>query len=220
MPDPFAAGRGVLVTVHEQGTSFIGEQNSLTTKCPSKYQAASLVLMRDGVDAEMALVGRALLILGLLVALYGIGASLYGARSGRPEWVRLGAPRGVRAGRADDVRVRDPRGRVPALGLLVQRRRRRLSTTTPTFYKLAAAWSSQQGSLLLWVFLLSLWSSLILFLTRKRVREIAPYATAVLLGFGAFFISLTVFFANPFATTREPAGCRAPASTRCCCTRA
>jgi cytochrome c-type biogenesis protein CcmE len=40
VPDPFAAGRGVLVTVHKQGTQFIGEQNSLTTKCPSKYQAA------------------------------------------------------------------------------------------------------------------------------------------------------------------------------------
>jgi cytochrome c-type biogenesis protein CcmE len=41
VPDPFAAGRGVLVTVHKQGASFIGEQDSLTTKCPSKYQAAS-----------------------------------------------------------------------------------------------------------------------------------------------------------------------------------
>jgi len=41
VPDPFAAGRGVLVTVREQGTTFVGEQDSLTTKCPSKYQAAS-----------------------------------------------------------------------------------------------------------------------------------------------------------------------------------
>ncbi|HEY6396884.1 MAG TPA: cytochrome c maturation protein CcmE [Solirubrobacteraceae bacterium] len=41
VPDPFAAGRGVLVTVHEQGSTFIGEANSLTTKCPSKYQAAA-----------------------------------------------------------------------------------------------------------------------------------------------------------------------------------
>jgi cytochrome c-type biogenesis protein CcmE len=40
VPDPFRAGRGVLVTVHEHGTGFIGEQDSLTTKCPSKYQAA------------------------------------------------------------------------------------------------------------------------------------------------------------------------------------
>jgi cytochrome c-type biogenesis protein CcmE len=42
VPDPFAAGRGVLVTVRDAGTTtFVGEQNSLTTKCPSKYQAAA-----------------------------------------------------------------------------------------------------------------------------------------------------------------------------------
>jgi cytochrome c-type biogenesis protein CcmE len=41
VPDPFAAGRGVLVTVQQHGPAFVGEQNSLTTKCPSKYQAAS-----------------------------------------------------------------------------------------------------------------------------------------------------------------------------------
>jgi cytochrome c-type biogenesis protein CcmE len=43
VPDPFEAGRGVLVTVQKprSGASYIGEQDSLTTKCPSKYQAAS-----------------------------------------------------------------------------------------------------------------------------------------------------------------------------------
>jgi cytochrome c-type biogenesis protein CcmE len=44
VPDPFRAGRGVVVTVHEgeaQAAPFIGEQDSLTTKCPSKYQATS-----------------------------------------------------------------------------------------------------------------------------------------------------------------------------------
>ncbi|MGH2928249.1 MAG: cytochrome c maturation protein CcmE [Solirubrobacteraceae bacterium] len=42
VPDPFAPGRGVLVDVHEGGPGgFVGEANTLTTKCPSKYQAAS-----------------------------------------------------------------------------------------------------------------------------------------------------------------------------------
>jgi cytochrome c-type biogenesis protein CcmE len=39
VPDPFAAGRGVLVTVTDRGGTFVGQQDSLTTKCPSKYQA-------------------------------------------------------------------------------------------------------------------------------------------------------------------------------------
>ncbi|MGO9955207.1 MAG: cytochrome c maturation protein CcmE [Solirubrobacteraceae bacterium] len=42
VPDPFAQGRAVLVTVQKgESSTFIGQQNSLTTKCPSKYQAAS-----------------------------------------------------------------------------------------------------------------------------------------------------------------------------------
>ena len=41
VPDPFAPGRAVMVAVKRQGTAYVGEQNSLTTKCPSKYQAAA-----------------------------------------------------------------------------------------------------------------------------------------------------------------------------------
>jgi cytochrome c-type biogenesis protein CcmE len=41
VPDPFAVGRGVAVTVTKQGSEFIGQRDSLLTKCPSKYQAAS-----------------------------------------------------------------------------------------------------------------------------------------------------------------------------------
>jgi len=41
VPDPFAQGRAVLVDVTDRDGKFIGQQNSLTTKCPSKYQAAS-----------------------------------------------------------------------------------------------------------------------------------------------------------------------------------
>src|SRR5438045_1898355 len=70
--------------------------------------------------------------------------------------------------------------------------------TAPAFYKAAAMWSSQEGSLLLWVWLLSLWSSLVLFLTRNSLRALAPYATAVLLGFATFFAALVVGLANPF----------------------
>ena len=48
------------------------------------------------------------------------------------------------------------------------------------------------------MFLLSGWSSAILFLTRRRAREVAPYATAVLLGIAAFFVGLIVFLETPF----------------------
>ena len=75
------------------------------------------------------------------------------------------------------------------------------STTTPLLYRAAALWSSQEGSLLLWVWLLSIWSSVAIFITRNRLRDVVPYATSVLLGFGAFFTTLLVFFDSPFAQT-------------------
>jgi cytochrome c-type biogenesis protein CcmE len=47
VPDPMAVGRGVLVDVTapkagiiKSGTAFVGQNDSLTTKCPSKYQVA------------------------------------------------------------------------------------------------------------------------------------------------------------------------------------
>jgi cytochrome c-type biogenesis protein CcmF len=152
----------------------------------------------------MATVGRALLILGLAVAVYGIAASLHGARTGRRAWIDSGR-RSMYAIAA----------LMTAAFLIIEVAFLRSdfsynivasasSTTTPTFYKAAAVWSTQQGSLLLWVFLLSLWSSLALFLTRRRVREIAPFATAILLGFCSFFLALTILFANPFSTTANP----------------
>src|SRR4051794_10808915 len=79
------------------------------------------------------------------------------------------------------------------------------STDTPGFYKLTAMWSSQEGSLLLWVFLLSVYSSIVLFATRRRHREIAPYANSVLAVIAVFFLGLIVLKnQNPFATLAHP----------------
>ena len=76
------------------------------------------------------------------------------------------------------------------------------SLETPPFYKLAAMWSSQEGSLLLWAWVLSLVSSAALFATRNKLREIVPWATAVMMGVAAFFTGLMLFApdVDPFAT--------------------
>jgi cytochrome c-type biogenesis protein CcmF len=75
------------------------------------------------------------------------------------------------------------------------------SSTTPFFYRVAAIWSTQQGSLLLWVMLFSGWSSLALFLTRNKIREVVPWAQAALFLLVGFFLTLNTFLANPFQTS-------------------
>ena len=37
VPDPFRQGREVIVTVRRRGAVFVGEKDSLVTKCPSKF---------------------------------------------------------------------------------------------------------------------------------------------------------------------------------------
>jgi cytochrome c-type biogenesis protein CcmE len=39
VPDPFRAGREVIIDVRKQGGVFVGEKDSLVTKCPSKFTA-------------------------------------------------------------------------------------------------------------------------------------------------------------------------------------
>jgi len=39
LPDPFREGREVIVDVRKQGDVFVGEKDSLITKCPSKFTA-------------------------------------------------------------------------------------------------------------------------------------------------------------------------------------
>ncbi|HEU5142256.1 MAG TPA: cytochrome c-type biogenesis CcmF C-terminal domain-containing protein [Solirubrobacterales bacterium] len=76
------------------------------------------------------------------------------------------------------------------------------SIDTPAFYKLGAMWSSQEGSLLLWAWVLSIASSAALYATRNRLREVVPYATATMAAVAAFFTGLLLFGkgVDPFAT--------------------
>jgi len=68
----------------------------------------------------------------------------------------------------------------------------------PHYYKVAALWAGQEGSLLFWTWLLSIYSALAVLLNRKKNRQLMPYVVAVLMATGVFFTSLVFFVANPF----------------------
>ena len=40
LPDPFRADREVVMDVRKEGATFVGQKDSLVTKCPSKFTAA------------------------------------------------------------------------------------------------------------------------------------------------------------------------------------
>ena len=72
------------------------------------------------------------------------------------------------------------------------------STTLPTVYKVTSLWGGQQGSLLFWTWLLSIFTSIAAFQNRRRNPEIAPYALAVLAGVAIFFLLMLNFVTRPF----------------------
>jgi len=149
-------------------------------------------------------VGSACLFAGLLTTLYAAAASIYGARTGRRDLVVSGRRAiyclaALMVGATAVLQAAFLRSDF-SYALVADGS----STDTPTFYKVTAMWATQDGSLLLWALLMSLFSSAVLFLTRRQLREIAPYATAVLAVVAGFFLLLMIGWENPFGTLANP----------------
>jgi len=65
-------------------------------------------------------------------------------------------------------------------------------------YKFASWWGGQEGSLLLWAWLLATYSAVVVYQNRRKYRDMMPYVTAVLMSTETFFLLLISFVATPF----------------------
>ena len=74
----------------------------------------------------------------------------------------------------------------------------RSNRAMPALYKFAAWWGGQEGSLLLWSWMLSLYSSIVVWTNRTRNRALMPWVVAVLMFTQTFFCILNVFVEPPF----------------------
>ena len=76
----------------------------------------------------------------------------------------------------------------------------------PLFYKLTSYWGGLDGSIMFWVFLLSIFGSAAIYVNRERHRELIPYVVAIISGVEMFFLLLMVVHNNPFETylTQNP----------------
>ena len=142
--------------------------------------------------------GRLALAIALILAIYSIAANIYGARRDAPDFI-------VSARHAIWSMCAMVTIAVVALwtGLLhsdfsLEYVAAYSSTTLPTIYKFTSLWGGQQGSLLFWTWLLSIFTSIAAFQNRRRNPEIAPYALAVLAGVAIFFLGMLNFVTRPF----------------------
>src|SRR5215831_14411701 len=70
----------------------------------------------------------------------------------------------------------------------------------PLFYKLTSYWGGLDGSIMFWVFLLSVFGGLAVYVNRERHRELIPYVVATIAVVQMFFLFLMIVHRNPFTT--------------------
>src|SRR5438094_2037538 len=77
----------------------------------------------------------------------------------------------------------------------------------PLFYKITSYWGGLDGSIMFWVFLLSVFGTIAVYVNRERHRELIPYVVATISTVEMFFLYLMVVHKNPFSTflTNVPA---------------
>ncbi len=75
------------------------------------------------------------------------------------------------------------------------------SLETPGIYKFSALWAGQSGSLLFWLFILSIFSLIAIYQNRNRYHKMMPWILVVILFVQLFFLILLNFIANPFEAT-------------------
>ena len=80
------------------------------------------------------------------------------------------------------------------------------SRSMPTYLKITAWWGGQSGSLLFWAWLLSAFTSAVTLRKWDRDLEFLPWVIVVSSITLAFFLSMNIFFENPFARFWQVAG--------------
>jgi len=69
------------------------------------------------------------------------------------------------------------------------------------WYKVTAFWGGLDGSLLFWVLVLGLFSTIAIVMNAKRHRDMIGYVVATIMVVQVFFLTLLIFTKNPFATS-------------------
>jgi len=69
---------------------------------------------------------------------------------------------------------------------------------TPFYYRITALWGALEGSIILWAWMLSLYTVIVVARYRRRRPEFYPWVLSVMLGLAAFFLLVMTIPAPPF----------------------
>jgi cytochrome c-type biogenesis protein CcmF len=142
--------------------------------------------------------GSFALILALLAAVYAFGAGIVGIVTRRPLLTRSARNSGMAVFALVTAAVASLEYFFFTDNFSMAYVAAHSNRALPGFYKFAALWAGQEGSLLWWSWLLSVYVFFALFLNRNKHPELMPYAGVVMAGVQIFFLTLNNFVASPF----------------------
>ena len=76
------------------------------------------------------------------------------------------------------------------------------SYETPNIFKISALWAGQSGSLLFWLFILSIFNTVTIIQNQDRHLNLMPWVIITMSVIQLFFLILTNFITNPFEPTQ------------------
>ncbi len=144
-------------------------------------------------------IGLIALSLALALALYAVGASLYGGWRGRWAWVESARNAVLLVFGLLTVSVLAVVYSLIRLDLSLAYVTEVSSRATSLFLRITALWGGQRGSLLFWSWLMSGFVAAVALRKWESDRTLMPYVLAVATLTTAFFMTVVTFFANPFA---------------------
>ena len=142
--------------------------------------------------------GYAATVAALALALYGSVAAAVGARTGRPALIESSQ----RAAFGVWVLVACCMLLLVYAFLTFDFSVRYVANTTnrgtPFYYRITALWGALEGSIVLWTWMLSLYTVIVVVQYRWRQPEFYPWVLSVMLGIAAFFLLVMTIPAPPF----------------------
>ena len=142
--------------------------------------------------------GYGMTLVALVLAIYGAAAAAVGARAGRPALVESAqhAALGV------FVLITACFALLTYAFLTFDFSVRYVATNTnlgtPFYYRITGVWGALEGSIILWSWMLGLYTLILILRHRDSARELYPWALATMLGILAFFLLVMTIAAPPF----------------------
>jgi len=141
--------------------------------------------------------GYGALVVGVVLAVYGALAAAAGAHTGRPALIESAQHAALAVFTLVTACFLLLAGALLTFDFSVRYVAQQTTLGTPFYYRVTAVWGALEGSILLWAWMLALYT-LIVVVRHRGERDLYPWALSVMLGIIAFFLLVMTIPAPPF----------------------